>query len=106
MQRVHNRVEALLGPIDAWVVCPHTAEDGCGCRKPAPGGIARAARTLGVRADACVMIGDTEADLEAARAAGARGILVPNERTLPTEVARAPARATTVAQAVEMLLGP
>ncbi len=37
----------------------------------------------------CVVIGDTEADVEAARTAGAVGILVPTARTLPAEVHRA-----------------
>ncbi len=106
LRRVHDRVEELLGPMGAWVVCPHDDADGCGCRKPAPGAVVQAAEALGVRPEACVLIGDTQADLDAARAAGARGVLVPNARTLGSEVARASARATTVSEAIDHLLGP
>jgi len=105
VRRVHDRVDELLGPMGAWVVCPHDDGDGCDCRKPAPGGIVRAARALGVSPERCVLIGDTQADLDAARAAGARGVLVPNARTLQSEVARASARATTVTEAIDQLLG-
>src|SRR3954452_23042503 len=34
---VNKRVEELLGPFDTWQVCPHGDDDGCRCRKPAPG---------------------------------------------------------------------
>ncbi|HEX3300138.1 MAG TPA: HAD-IIIA family hydrolase, partial [Actinomycetota bacterium] len=87
LRRVHERVEELLGPIGVWVVCPHNDADGCTCRKPQPGAVVRAAEALGVQPEACVLIGDTQADLDAARAAGARGVLVPNARTLGSEVA-------------------
>jgi HAD superfamily hydrolase (TIGR01662 family) len=90
VRRVNARIEDLLGPIDVWVHCPHVAEDGCACRKPAPGLVLQAARRLGVRPEECVLIGDIGADMGAARAAGARGVLVPTTRTLPEEVAAAP----------------
>lgn len=73
---VHARVEALLGPIGPWLVCPHAPHDGCDCRKPQPMLIVRAAEMLGVDVDACVVLGDKRSDLDAARAAGARAILV------------------------------
>jgi phosphoglycolate phosphatase-like HAD superfamily hydrolase len=49
------------------------------------------------------VIGDTGADVAAARAAGARGILVPNGVTLPAERAGTPC-AGTLAEAVHALL--
>ena len=82
MRAVNARVEALLGPLGPWAWCPHGPDDGCACRKPAPGLILRAAARLGVDPAACVVIGDIGADVEAAAAAGARGILVPTPRTL------------------------
>lgn len=86
LDAVNARVEELLGPFDTWQACVHGDDDGCTCRKPAPGLVQGAAAALGVDVRRCVMIGDTGADVLAATAAGARGILVPTLRTLPTEV--------------------
>ncbi|SFQ31049.1 haloacid dehalogenase superfamily, subfamily IA, variant 3 with third motif having DD or ED [Amycolatopsis arida] len=104
---VNARVEELLGPFDTWQVCVHGEADGCACRKPAPGLVLRAAAALGVDVRRCVMIGDTGADVAAALAAGARGVLVPTGRTLPGEVADARASATvadTLPAAVDLAL--
>jgi D-glycero-D-manno-heptose 1,7-bisphosphate phosphatase len=64
-------VEELLGPFAGFFVCPHAPEDGCDCRKPAPKLILDAARALGVDPACCVVVGDRESDVEAARNAGA-----------------------------------
>ncbi len=101
---VRRRVEELLGPFDIWVVCPHGPHDGCRCRKPAPGLVHTAVARLGVERERTAVIGDIGADVDAARAAGARGILVPNERTEPGEVAAAVETAPTVLAAVRRLL--
>ena len=87
---VNARIDALLGPFDAWVVCPHTDADGCDCRKPEPGLVHQAARRLGVSPAGCVVIGDIGADMGSAQAAGARAILVPTPQTRPEEVRAAP----------------
>lgn len=86
---VNARVDELLGPFGTWQVCVHGPEDGCACRKPRAGLVHQAATALGVPPSRCVLIGDTEADLLAADAAGAAGVLVPSARTLPAEVLRA-----------------
>jgi HAD superfamily hydrolase (TIGR01662 family) len=104
-EAVNRRIEEMLGPLGPWCVCPHAERDGCGCRKPAAGLIRQAAAALGVSASACVVIGDTEADLAAADAVGARGILVPNARTRRDEIARAKEVAPTVDAAVRLVLG-
>jgi histidinol-phosphate phosphatase family protein len=101
LARVHARVEELLGPFDAIGHCPHGPEDGCECRKPRPGLVLAAAARLGVDPRRCLVVGDTAADLGAAEAAGAIGVLVPNERTLPSEVAAAPRVAADLAEAVD-----
>ena len=103
---VNQRVEDLLGPVGPWLVCPHGPDEGCACRKPAPGLVLAAAAALGVDPAECVMIGDIGADVEAARAAGARAILVPTAATRPEEVAAAPEVAETLAAAVDLLVGP
>ena len=102
---VNARVEDLLGPFKAWQVCPHGPDDGCACRKPRPGMVRAAAAHLGVPASACVVIGDIAADVEAAAAAGATGVLVPNAATRREEIGAAPLAFDTLSEAVDALLG-
>jgi histidinol-phosphate phosphatase family protein len=106
VEAVNRRVEELLGPLGPCLVCPHGPDDGCRCRKPAPGLVEAAAAALGVETGDCVVIGDIGADVEAARAAGARGVLVPTAATWPEEVTAAPEVAPDLTAAVELLLGP
>jgi histidinol-phosphate phosphatase family protein len=101
---VNARVEELLGPFDTWQLCPHAPEAGCGCRKPRPGLVLAAARALGVPPQRCVVIGDIGADVAAARAAGARAVLVPTPATEPAEVAAAPLVAPDLPAAVAATL--
>lgn len=99
---VNKRVEELLGPFDVWQICPHDPARRCACRKPAPALVRRAAAALGVPPERCVVIGDIGADVAAARAAGARGILVPTSRTRPQEVRAAPEVASDLLDAVAL----
>ena len=69
-------IVAAGGRVDGLYLCPHRPEDGCACRKPAPGLLLQAAEELGIDLEASIMIGDAASDLLAARAAGARPILV------------------------------
>ena len=63
-----------------------------------------AARELGVRAQDCVVIGDIGADVDAARAAGAAAVLVPTAVTRDEEVAAAPVVASTLLDAVRLVV--
>jgi D-glycero-D-manno-heptose 1,7-bisphosphate phosphatase len=88
VEEIHQRLSALVeevgGRIDAYLVCPHAPSEGCACRKPAPGLLLRARDELGVDLESAILVGDQSSDLDAARAAGCRAILVdPDE-----EVAR------------------
>jgi histidinol-phosphate phosphatase family protein len=105
VEAVNRRVEELLGPLGPIFVCPHDQEAGCSCRKPAPGLVLDAARALGVPSERCALVGDIGADIEAARAAGARGVLVPSPATRPEEIEAAPEVAPTLGAAVDLLLG-
>jgi histidinol-phosphate phosphatase family protein len=104
VQAVNTRCEELLGRFDAWLLCPHAPHEGCDCRKPAPGLVLRAARKLGVSVERCAVVGDIGADMQAATAAGARGILVPTAETLAHEIAVAPETAPDLLSAVRRLL--
>jgi histidinol-phosphate phosphatase family protein len=105
VEAVNRRVEEMLGPVETWVFCPHSPEDGCECRKPAPGLVVGAASTLGVDPAGCAVVGDIGADMEAARAAGARAVLVPTRKTRPEEIEAAPEVARDLDEAVDLLLG-
>ncbi|WP_108249927.1 D-glycero-alpha-D-manno-heptose-1,7-bisphosphate 7-phosphatase [Planctomonas deserti] len=100
---VNREVDRLLGPFDVWCVCPHGPEDDCRCRKPRPGMVQDAAAALGVDPTTVAVIGDIGADMGAARAAGARGVLVPTDVTLPEEVRDADLVAADLAGAVGLL---
>ncbi|MGW7056855.1 D-glycero-alpha-D-manno-heptose-1,7-bisphosphate 7-phosphatase [Streptomyces sp. NPDC054888] len=106
VEAVRHRVEALLGPFAVWAVCPHGPDDDCGCRKPAPGLVLAACARLGVPAARAVVVGDIGADLAAAAAAGARGVLVPTPVTRPEETAAAEETADDLLGAVRLVLAP
>ena len=56
--------------IDQSLYCPHLKEDACECRKPLPGLIHQALRSLAIPALETVFIGDSQRDIQAAQAAG------------------------------------
>lgn len=104
MDQVNAKVEELLGPFDAWAICVHDDTDGCTCRKPAPGLVIRAAAVLDVSPRDCVVVGDIGRDMEAAKAAGARGILVPTPQTLEAEIRLAAEVADDLTDVVDRVL--
>jgi histidinol-phosphate phosphatase family protein len=104
VDQVNARIDSLLGGLDAWAVCPHGPDDGCACRKPGPGLIKQAASELEIDPSECAVIGDIGADVDAATAAGARGVLVPTRRTRAAEIRRAPQVAASLLQAVGLVL--
>ncbi|PGH47945.1 haloacid dehalogenase [Streptomyces sp. Ru87] len=106
VKAVQLRIEELLGPFGVWAVCPHGPAHGCRCRKPAPGLVYAACARLGVRPQDAVVIGDIGADVAAARAAGARAVLVPTPVTRREEIAGAPERAENLLSAVRAALAP
>jgi histidinol-phosphate phosphatase family protein len=104
VRAVNEELQRRVGAFDAVAYCPHGPDDGCGCRKPAPGLVLEAARTLGVRPEETVVIGDIGADVAAAAAAGARSILVPTPVTRAEEVRAAPVVAPDLNVAVDLVL--
>jgi D-glycero-D-manno-heptose 1,7-bisphosphate phosphatase len=63
-------------PFSGIYFCAHRPNAGCACRKPAPGMLLNAARRHRIDLARSFMIGDSESDIEAGRAAGAHTILV------------------------------
>lgn len=91
LRQIHNKMETLLGRHGAFVdriyFCPHHPDRGfegeraelkvdCDCRKPKTGMIDRAAREFNVARERSWLIGDTSVDIETARRAGLKSILV------------------------------
>jgi D-glycero-D-manno-heptose 1,7-bisphosphate phosphatase len=86
-----DRLAKLGIPIDQVAACMHHPDGGaggddslvgpCACRKPKPGLLLELMRSLGASPARTWMIGDSTADVEAARAAGVRsGLLFANNR--------------------------
>ena len=105
VRAVNAKVDEVFGGFDVWAICPHLPADECECRKPQPGMVLKAAAELGVEPADVTVIGDIGADVDAARSAGARAVIVPTAVTRPEEVARAPHVARSLAQAVSIALG-
>ncbi len=80
IEAMHEKLRALVkdagGDVGRIVYCPHHPDDGCDCRKPAPGLYQKLSRQYGVPLDGVPIVGDSERDLVAARAVNARPILV------------------------------
>ena len=74
--RMNRELLAAGGRIDAVFFCPHTPEDGCGCRKPQPGMMREIGARYGVDLGHVPMVADTLRDLLAAQAAGCEPHLV------------------------------
>lgn len=78
---VTAEVVRRLGGVDVVRTCPHAPDEGCACRKPAPGLVLSAAAALGLAPAEVAVVGDSSTDAGAADAAGARSVLVPGART-------------------------
>ena len=74
LDAVHHRMQTEAsrqgGDLGAVLYCPHAPEDGCPCRKPAPGLIQEALARSGFTAVKSLVVGDDQRDLEAASRAG------------------------------------
>lgn len=73
--RINRYLSSRLS-IDAIEVCEHDDADNCGCRKPKPGMLIRAAARDGISLPESFMIGDRWRDIEAGHRAGCRSILI------------------------------
>lgn len=74
--RMCRHIEKAGGRIDKIVFCPHLPDAGCDCRKPEPGLLTQLQDYYDIDMRGVPFIGDSERDLRAARAIGARPILV------------------------------
>ena len=78
-------VEEQGGKVDLIVICPHTPDDDCDCRKPKPGLFHQVGNHFDRSLEGVAAIGDSLRDLQAAEAAGATPVLVRTGNGLATE---------------------
>ena len=84
-------METLLGLegayLDGIYICPHHPHKGyegeipelkidCDCRKPKPGMLLRAAKDFNIDLQKSYMVGDSESDILAGKAAGCKTVLI------------------------------
>jgi D-sedoheptulose 7-phosphate isomerase len=75
LDAMHEDLRAHL-PLDDILVCCHTDQDKCDCRKPMPGMIIEAARKHNIDLAASFMVGDRWRDIDAGYNAGCKTILI------------------------------
>ncbi len=82
---MRDTIHAHGGAIERIYHCPHQTADGCSYRKPEPGMIFQAMADYGFDPRETFFIGDTPRDMEAARRAGVRGIMVTDGSAIDNE---------------------
>lgn len=75
-RKMVTAIESAGGALVGIYVCPHAPAAGCACRKPLPGLMHQIEAAAGCKLAGQPVIGDSERDLRAAQAVGARAILV------------------------------
>jgi D-glycero-D-manno-heptose 1,7-bisphosphate phosphatase len=80
LEAMHARMCQELAAKGALITevyyCPHDRQPPCGCRKPAPGLLLRAAREHEIDLKASWMIGDSDIDVEAGKNAGCKTVRI------------------------------
>jgi len=75
VESINQHLQQCL-PIDEFRTCYHDGDDGCACRKPKPGALLAAAKTLDIDLAASYMVGDRWRDVEAGERAGCKPIFI------------------------------
>ncbi|MFI4937888.1 MAG: D-glycero-beta-D-manno-heptose 1,7-bisphosphate 7-phosphatase [Candidatus Berkiellales bacterium] len=89
MEAIHLKMQQALfqvgGKIDKIFYCPHGPLDGCDCRKPKPGLLTQIAQFYQISLEQVPFVGDSMRDIQAARAGGAKPVLVLSGNGLETK---------------------
>jgi len=77
---IHQKMQQMLAAwgvqIDIIFYCPHKTADNCACRKPKPGMLQQTAKHFNTELADLFYIGDKKSDVDAAKAAGCKPVLV------------------------------
>lgn len=80
LEKIHQKLQDELarhhGMITKIYYCPHAPTDKCDCRKPKPGLLQKIATDFNGDLTTTYFVGDSQRDLDAALAVGAKPILV------------------------------
>ena len=82
-QHVLRCLSAAGARIEAFFFCPHTPQDHCTCRKPAPGLLEQIATRYGATPQEIWVVGPSESHIQAGLAIGAHVALVAPDPGLP-----------------------
>lgn len=97
LDEIHRKMETLLGQEGAYLddifVCPHHPDRGfpgerleykmdCNCRKPKPGMLRKAAEKYNIDLAESWMLGDSQRDVDAGKAAGCQTVLLQKQLRL------------------------
>lgn len=97
LDEIHRKMETLLGQEGAYLddifVCPHHPDRGfpgerleykmdCDCRKPKPGMLRKAAEKYNIDLAESWMLGDSQRDVDAGKAAGCQTVLLQKQLRL------------------------
>ena len=122
VRQIHDKLESLLGQegafVDAIYYCPHHPDKGfpgenaaykvsCDCRKPGVGLVDKAMEDFNIDVSASYFVGDTTTDLQTAKNASLKAVLVKTGYAGADQKFSAPARphvANDLAEAVEWIL--
>ena len=120
MKKIHNRLQSLIGEfgasIDRIYFCPHHPNQlipggrqdlkiVCDCRKPEPGLILRATKDMNINLKMSWMVGDMASDIEAAKMAGIRSILLAKQGSFDNQWSVSPdATCLDLKEAVDFIL--
>ncbi|MDH3388613.1 MAG: D-glycero-beta-D-manno-heptose 1,7-bisphosphate 7-phosphatase [Gammaproteobacteria bacterium] len=80
LQAMHEKMQRMLATrgasVDGIFYCPHGPEANCICRKPKPGLLFQIAREFGIDLAQTPLVGDNISDIQAAKMANAKPVLV------------------------------
>jgi len=107
VEAMHAHLHRLVPSLDLIQVCYHGGEahgQPCACRKPKPGMLLDAARTLGLDLARSWMVGDRWGDTDAGHAAGCRTVFIDHGYTERSPEAPPHFTVRTLPQAVGIIL--
>jgi D-glycero-D-manno-heptose 1,7-bisphosphate phosphatase len=107
--KIHARIQHVFslagGVISQIYYCPHNTSENCGCRKPRPGMLKRAAREHNLDLSASWMVGDSLTDVKAGENAGCRSVLLGSHSRDLSMLSQAVLVAESLESAVPLILG-